>query len=124
MVAKYELLFKIDFDPYENYAKPNPVDYYGEESIQFQLLRPTNKIIIHADQTITFERNIALINTDTNQFVSIDNHDYLNESDDLYEIIAMSTIPVGNYRLSMKFLSETKLDGFFRTNYQEFSTTR
>jgi hypothetical protein len=123
MASRYELLIKLDFDPYENFAKPNPVDYEGEASILFQLLSPADKIIIHADQTIEFERNLALINLDTNQYVVI-THDFLNESDDLYEIIAASTMPAGNYRLSMKFLSETKLDGFFRSNYQEFGTTR
>jgi hypothetical protein len=125
---KYELLFKItDFDPFDS-SPPNnvPIDYRGEVKITFDLTQSTNRILVHIGQSITLNRTVTLESVDTGLVYSI-SHGYFDASFELYQVRPTSTsvqFPVGKYRLSFSFLSETQLDGFFKSSYVEFGTTR
>jgi hypothetical protein len=114
---------KLNYDPYEDVKDPMPIEYEAEEIIDFELKNATNLIIFHADPSISFDEDLILMNVDAAQNVTI-SHGILDRSDDLYEIVAASVMPAGKFRLIMKFRTETKLDGFFRSNYQENGTTR
>ena len=123
---KYELLIKVlNFDPFKNPSDNVPVDYYGEVAITLQLKEPKNTIILHVDQTITVNRTLTLQNLDSSTFYAV-THSTYDSNVDLYQIQTSNSalLPAGLYKLSISFLSETKLDGFFKSNYDEFGTSR
>ena len=125
MPDKYELLIKVDFDPFNSQPNNVPIDYDGEVSITFQLTSSSNNIILHVDETLTIRGAVTLMNLDTNTAVAIQ-HNYFDEKIDLYQVLTSNgaNLPIAKYKLSIAFLSETKLDGFFKTNYVEFGTSR
>jgi hypothetical protein len=94
------------YDPYDDVKDPMPIEYKGEEGIEFELKNATSIIIMHADPTISFDADMKLMNTETNQTVDISSHGFLDQSDDLYEIIAQSSIPAGKYKLMMKLIKQ------------------
>ena len=77
------------------------------------------------DQSITLAQAVTLVNVDTNAVYSVQ-HSYLDEKVDLYQVQTSTgtNLPVGKYKLSLSFSSETKLDGFYKSNYIEFGTSR
>ena len=126
MPSKYELLLKVtDFDPFDSSLPANvPIVYSGEVTITFELKQTTNRILLHIDQAITLNRTVRL--EDTTGLVYNIVHRYFDERVDLYQVqtSTSSQLPLGTYKLSISFMSETQLDGFFKSNYVEFGTAR
>ena len=122
---KYELIIKTDFDPFASQPTNVPVDYTGQVAITFQLSSAMNTLKFHMDQSITLAQAVTLVNVDTNAVYSVQ-HSYLDEKVDLYQVQTSTgtNLPVGKYKLSLSFSSETKLDGFYKSNYIEFGTSR
>ena len=94
------------------------------DQITFELKQTTNRILLHIDQAITLNRTVRL--EDTTGLVYNIVHSYFDERVDLYQVQTSpsSQLPLGTYKLSISFMSETQLDGFFKSNYVEFGTTR
>jgi len=122
---KYELLIKMtDYDPFNNAPNDAAIFYNGEVTITFNLNQARDTILLHKDSSILLNQtNVRLQNVATSNFITI-THNYYAENVDLYQVKANSQLSTGSYKLSFSFLSETKLDGFFKSNYLEFGTSR
>ena len=77
------------------------------------------------DESIILDRTVSLTNIDSNVVYPVQ-HSYLNAKVDLYQIQTLTgtNLPIGRYKLTLTFTSDTKLDGFYKSNYEEFGTSR
>jgi hypothetical protein len=122
---KYELVIKMsDYNPFNNAPNDAAIFYNGEVTITFNLNEETDTILLHKDSSILLNQtNVRLQSVATGNFQTVA-HSYYDENVDLYQVKANSQLTTGAYKLSFTFLSETKLDGFFKSNYVEFGTSR
>ncbi len=113
-----------DYNPFNNAPNDAAIFYNGEVTITFNLNEETDTILLHKDSSILLNQtNVRLQSVATGNFQTVA-HSYYDENVDLYQVKANSQLTTGAYKLSFTFLSETKLDGFFKSNYVEFGTSR
>ena len=114
-----------DYDPFPNQPNDAVLFYNGEVTITFQLTESKDTILLHKDASILLNQtSVRLQSVSTGNFLTV-MHGYYEEIVDLYQVKASNgPLALGAYKLSMSFLTETKLDGFFKSNYLEFGTSR
>ena len=114
------------FDAYDKGDVYDEEKITGEVGITFELTSPSNRILIHMDLDVKLtDVNIQMTNQVTGQLVQVEYYDYLRNQ--LFEIGFGATLPVGTYKVFMKFESQTSSalsSGFFKVNYLENYTDR
>lgn len=120
--SKYDLLLKFYTRPYDSFSKESR-NYNGEVSIFFQINRPTSRFEIHVDiELVVQNKDIKLVNSDTNQELKISRSGYLPNQ--LYEIVTEQELNEANYNLVIKFSGRTKSAGLYQANYLEDNLPR
>jgi hypothetical protein len=114
-----------DYDPFPSQPNDAVIFYNGEVTITFQLTESKDTILLHKDTSILLNQtSVRLQSVTTGNFLTI-THGYYEEIVELYQVKATNgPLALGTYKLSMSFLTETKLDGFFKSNYVEFGAAR
>ena len=122
---KYELLLRTYFDPFTTNGNIyDELESTGEVSLVFEMTKASNRINLHMDLNVELtDLNIQATNELNGQKLQVVSHNYLRNQ--LYEIVFINELPLGQYRVLMKFKSQTsKENGLFKVSYLENYTDR
>lgn len=109
---KYDLLLRLDFNPYSGAAEGSYLNYTGEVTIRTQVSEQTNFIVLHMDRSVQLtDPNIVITNTANGQAVPVASSAYIQNQ--LYRINLQSSIVPGEYTMLLKFRARTSREGLY-----------
>lgn len=122
----YKLDLKVFFQPIGEDNSKNKFE--GQLLIDFKLTRPSNRIVLHADNRLRILDTLEIHIVQSGEIIRLEENQHFYSENQLYEIQLDRVLPDGEYKLKLDYTGDyglpSNIIGFYKTQYKEDGVTK